>query len=149
MKHDVICYLSACMHRRVTVVVLSVCLSVKSHLTSGASVRPKNAILSGPQRSKICGVLSETTPLQRSSTPSIENHTYSNPFFSAKSTHAQYSINHVVMPRVLHFSAFVHFILFVPPSIRLAVYINNVKYVPIREICSTIIPSGIPGREVL
>ena len=43
------------MRRRVTVVG-SVCLSVKSHLTSGASVRPENSvkshILNGQQRSK-------------------------------------------------------------------------------------------------
>ena len=32
------------MRRRVIVVVVSVCLSVKSHLTSGASVHPENAV---------------------------------------------------------------------------------------------------------
>ena len=62
---------------RVTVVVGSVCLcvcvSVKSHLTYGASVRPENAVTysAGNEGQKICGVFSETAPLQRSSTPSV------------------------------------------------------------------------------
>ena len=49
------------------------CLSVKSHLTSGASVRPENAVTysAGDEGQKICGVFSETAPLQRSSTPSV------------------------------------------------------------------------------
>ena len=52
---------------RVTVVVLcvclSVCLSVKSHLTYGASVRPENAVTysAGNEGQKICGDLPETT----------------------------------------------------------------------------------------
>ena len=50
---------------RVTV-VRSVCLSVKSHLTSGASVRPENAVThsSGNEGQKFCGVFSETALLQ-------------------------------------------------------------------------------------
>ena len=61
---------------RVTVVgsvCLSVCVSVKSHLTYGASVRPENAVTysAGNEGQKICGVFSETAPLQRSSTPSV------------------------------------------------------------------------------
>ena len=32
----------------------------------------------------ICGVFSETAPLQRSSTPSVDGHTYSRPFFLLK-----------------------------------------------------------------
>ena len=52
---------------------LSVCVSVKSHLTYGASVRPENAVTysAGNEGQKICGVFSETAPLQRSSTPSV------------------------------------------------------------------------------
>ena len=51
---------------RVTVVgsfCLSVCLSVKSHLTYGASVRPENAVTysAGNEGQNICGVFSETT----------------------------------------------------------------------------------------
>ena len=55
------------MRRRVTVVgsvcvCVCICVSVKSHLTSGASVRPENAVTypasnGGP---KICGVFFET-----------------------------------------------------------------------------------------
>ena len=50
-------------------VCLFVCLSVKSHLTSGASVHPENAVTYSAcsEGQKICGVFSETTPLQRSS----------------------------------------------------------------------------------
>ena len=46
---------------------------------------------------KICGVFSETAPLQRSSTPSVDGHTYVQPaIFPAESgTHAHYSIYHV------------------------------------------------------
>ena len=79
---------------RVTVVG-SVCVSVKSHLTSGASVRPENAVTysAGNEGQKICGVFSETAPLQRSSTPSVDGHTYSRPFFLRKAlTHAHYSM---------------------------------------------------------
>ena len=54
---------------------LSVCVCVcfKSHLTYGASVRPENAVTysAGNEGQKICGVFSETAPLQRSSTPSV------------------------------------------------------------------------------
>ena len=57
---------------RVTVVG-SVCLSVKSHLTYGGSVRPETAVTysAGNEGQNICGVFSETAPLQRSSTPSV------------------------------------------------------------------------------
>ena len=50
-------------------VSLSVCVSVKSHLTYGASVRPENAVTySAGNEGR---VFSETAPLQRSSTPSV------------------------------------------------------------------------------
>ena len=57
---------------RVTVVgsvSLSVCVSVKSHLTYGVSVHPENAVTysAGNEGQNICGVFSETAPLQRSS----------------------------------------------------------------------------------
>ena len=46
-----------------TWVCVSVCLSVKSHLTYGASVRPENAVTysAGNEDQKICGDLPETT----------------------------------------------------------------------------------------
>ena len=55
---------------RVTVVgsvCLSVCVSVKSHLTYGASVHPENSVTysAGNEGQKYCGVFSETVPLQR------------------------------------------------------------------------------------
>ena len=52
---------------RVTVVVLCVCLSVKSKLTSGASVRPETSVTysTGNEGQNICGDFSETAPLQR------------------------------------------------------------------------------------
>ena len=54
---------------RVTVlgrVCLSVCLSVKSHLTSGASVRPENTVAysAGNGGQNICGVFFETAPFK-------------------------------------------------------------------------------------
>ena len=44
-------------------VCVSVCLSVKSNLTYGASVRPENAVTysAGNEGQKICGDLPETT----------------------------------------------------------------------------------------
>ena len=65
---------------RVTVVILCVCVC-KSHLTSGASTRPENAITysAGIEDQKICGVFSETAPLQRSGIPSDDSNTYRRP----------------------------------------------------------------------
>ena len=61
---------------------MSVCLSVKSHLTSGASVHRKNAATysAGNEGQKICGVFSETAPLQRSSAPSLGRPYINGPF---------------------------------------------------------------------
>ena len=58
---------------RVTVVAVSVCLSVKSHLILEASLPPENAVTysTGDEGQKICGVFSETFPLQRSNTFSL------------------------------------------------------------------------------
>ena len=52
---------------RVTVLGLCVCVSVKSHLTSGVSVCPPNTVMysAGNKGQKICGDFSETAPLQR------------------------------------------------------------------------------------
>ena len=58
------------MRRRVTVVgsvCVCVCVSaVKSHLTSGASVRPENTVTdpAGNRGPKICGVFFETAPFK-------------------------------------------------------------------------------------
>ena len=59
------------MRRRVTVVgcvcmCVCVCLSVKSHHTSGASVRPENTVTysAGNGGQKICGVFFETAPFK-------------------------------------------------------------------------------------
>ena len=48
-------------------VCVSVCLSVKSHLTSGASVRPENSVTysTGNRGQKLCVVFSETAPFKR------------------------------------------------------------------------------------
>ena len=73
------------MHRRVAVVE-SVCVSVCLLLTSGASVRPENSVTysTDNESQNICGVFPETAPLQRSSIPSIESHTYRHPFSYGK-----------------------------------------------------------------
>ena len=49
---------------------MCVCLSVKQHLTYGASVRPENAVTysAGNEGQNVCGVFSETALLQRSCT---------------------------------------------------------------------------------
>ena len=69
----------------------SVCLCVRSHLTYGASVRPENAITysAGNEGQNICGVFSETAPLQ---TPSVVRPYVQSAIFPAESTHAHYSI---------------------------------------------------------
>ena len=82
------------MRRRVMVVgsvcvCLCVCLSVKSHLTSGVSVRRENPVTYsvGNGGKKICGVFYETARLQRSSTPPLKAiRTVSH--FPAESAHA-------------------------------------------------------------
>ena len=61
-------------------VCLSACLvRVKSHLTSGASVRPENTVTypAGNEGEKHCGVFPETTPLQRSSTAPLKAYVWS------------------------------------------------------------------------
>ena len=49
-------------------------MSVKSNLTSGASVRPENPVTYSADNGgqKICGVFSKTARLQRSSTPPLK-----------------------------------------------------------------------------
>ena len=71
-----------------------VCVSVKSHLTYGASVRPENAVTysAGNEGQNICGVFSETDALQRSSTPSVVRPCVQSAIFPAESTHAHYSM---------------------------------------------------------
>ena len=90
------------------------CLSVKSHLTSGASVRPENSVMYsvGNGGQKIVGfslkLLRCRDPARHCSVESICTVGH----FPAESTHEHYSIYHKVASRVLHFSAFiyVHFI---------------------------------------
>ena len=71
-----------------------VCLSVKSHLTYGASVRPENAVTysAGNEGQTFCGVFSETDALQRSHTPSVVRPCVQSAIFPAESTHAHYSM---------------------------------------------------------
>ena len=82
-------------------------MSVKSHLTYGASVRPENAVTysAGNEGQNICGVFSETAPLQRSSTPSVVRPCLQSAIFPCISrVHCIYA--HDTPPRVQHFSAF-------------------------------------------
>ena len=75
------------MQRGLQYLGLCVCLSVKSHLTYGASVRPENAVTysTGNEGQKICGIFSENAPLLRSSQVVIVFHTFRWPcFFIAK-----------------------------------------------------------------
>ena len=63
-------------------VCLCVCVSVRSHLTYGASVS-ENAVTysAGNEGQKICGVFSENAPLLRSSGVAVVFHTFMWPFF--------------------------------------------------------------------
>ena len=58
------------------------CVSLKSHLNSGASVSPENAVAhsAGNEGQNICGDFSETALLLRSSAPSL-GWPYGQPFF--------------------------------------------------------------------
>ena len=75
---------------RVTVVCVSVCLSVKSHLTLEASLHPENAATysAGDESQKICGVFSVIAPLPRLSVPSLGWPYIRSAIFSADNTHA-------------------------------------------------------------
>ena len=70
-------------------------LSVKSHLTSGASVCRENPATYSVGKKfvafsgqKICGIFSETAPLSRSSTPSLEWPYIRSAIFPADNMHA-------------------------------------------------------------
>ena len=54
-------------------VCVRVCLSVKSHLASGASVGPENAVTesAGNVGGKICGVFSETASFRTTALPAL------------------------------------------------------------------------------
>ena len=92
-------------------------MSVKSHLTSGASVCPENTVTysacNGGQKS--CEVFSETAPFQRSSTASLKAYVWSALFLwkahmriITKAIARAFSrVRAHVVPRVLHFSAFI------------------------------------------
>ena len=69
-------------------VCVCVCVSVKSHLTSGTSVRSENTVTNsvGDEGRKFCGV--DTAPLPRSSAPSLGWPYIRSAIFPADSTHA-------------------------------------------------------------
>ena len=79
---------------RVMVVAVSgcvcVCVSVKSHLTFGASVHHGNAAMHSVDNEgqKICGVFSQTASLPRSSPPSLGQPYIRLAIFPADNTHA-------------------------------------------------------------
>ena len=67
-----------------------VCVSVKSHLTSGVFVRPENTVTNsaGNEGRKICGVFSDTAPLPRPSAPSLGWPYIWSAIFPVDNTHA-------------------------------------------------------------
>ena len=71
-------------------------MSVKSHLTYGAYVRPENAVTysAGNEGQKICEVFSEDAPLLRSSGVTVVFHTFRWPFlFIAKAVRMRIGIH--------------------------------------------------------
>ena len=74
----------------------SVCVSVTSYLTSEAFVRHENtATYSAHYKGqKVCGVFSETAPLQRSSTPSLQWLYMPSATFPADNMHAHCAYAH-------------------------------------------------------
>ena len=99
-------------------------MSVKSHLTYGASVRPENAVTysAGNEGLKNCGVFSETAPLQRSSTPSIVRPCVQSAIFPAESTHAHYSMG-LSQPSVF-------------PSRRIIIYLPPLASLPLPRLAA-------------
>ena len=73
----------ACARIMIVAVSVCVCVSVKSHFTSGASARRENAAtyLAGNEGQIICGIFSENVQLQRSSATSLDGHSSGRPFF--------------------------------------------------------------------
>ena len=71
-------------------VCVCVCVSVKSHLTSEASVRPENAVTNsaGEEGRKICGVFSKTHAFLRSSAAFLGWPYIRSAIFPADNTHA-------------------------------------------------------------
>ena len=67
-----------------------VCVPVKSHLTSGASVRPENAVTysAGNEGQIFCGVFSKIDAFRRSSAPSLGWPYIRSAIFPADNTHA-------------------------------------------------------------
>ena len=83
-----------------------VCVSVKSHLTSGASVHPE--ILSRTQQTtEVKEFVGFSLKLLRCRDPALPllKTIHTDGHFPEDSVHAHYM--HVVTPRVLHFSAFI------------------------------------------
>ena len=71
-------------------VCLSVCLSVKRHLISGATVRPENAVTysADNEGQKTCSVFSNTHVFRRSSAPSLGWPYIRSAIFPADNAHA-------------------------------------------------------------
>ena len=86
---------------------VSVCLSVKSHITLETSLWPEKAVMysGGDKGQKICDIFSETAPLQRSIPLSHHGHTSGGPFFLQRThmriVHTQVLEHNVMLPTQL------------------------------------------------
>ena len=101
-----------------------VCLSVKSQLTSGASLCPENNVMysAGNGGRNICGVFSETASLQRSSTALLKAYVWSAIFLRKVCIACAFSrVRARVALRVLHFSAFIWFMIH-PNTVLLLIF---------------------------
>ena len=115
------------MCRKVTVVVCSVCLSVKSHLNSGASVLPENTVTySAGNSQKLWGFLKPLSCRDPALPPLKAIHTVGH--FPADSPH--------VHLRVLHFSSS-RWILIEETSHYVITYCFPLKSNTIIQLCET------------
>ena len=114
----------------------SVCLSVKSHLTYGASVRPENAVTysAGNEGQKMCGVFSETAPLQRSSTPSVVRPCVQSAIFPCV----------FLDTRMIHRRGFSTLVLFINPRRACAARVTVVVMSVCQSVCLSVCLSVTP-----
>ena len=122
-------------------------MSVKSHLTYGASVRPENAVTysAGNEGQKICGVFSETAPLQRSSTPSVVRPCVQSAIFPCVFSCTRMRISRVYT-RMIHRRGFSTLVLFILFCSRVKFHVNLLYWAVCVCVCVCVCVFGL-GEE--